>query len=55
LSTLAQSLKDHAAKLTTADEKAQLWPTVAETYKGYAGYQRKTDRDIPLVICEPLV
>ncbi len=22
-------------------------------YKGYAGYAEKTDRDIPVVICEP--
>jgi len=22
-------------------------------YRGYADYQRRTDRDIPLVICEP--
>jgi hypothetical protein len=22
-------------------------------YAGYGGYQRRTERDIPLVICEP--
>jgi hypothetical protein len=22
-------------------------------YKGYGGYQRNTNREIPLVICEP--
>lgn len=39
----------------TADpaEKAELWPTIVAAYKGYAGYQRRTDRDIPVVICEP--
>ena len=39
----------------TADpaEKAALWPTIVAAYKGYAGYQRRTERDIPVVICEP--
>jgi deazaflavin-dependent oxidoreductase (nitroreductase family) len=39
----------------TADdaEKATLWPRVVAAYKGYAGYQRNTERDIPVVICEP--
>ena len=36
----------------TPDERASLWPRVTATYKGYAGYQRKTDREIPLVILE---
>jgi hypothetical protein len=31
------------------DEKAQWWPVVTAAYKGYESYQRKTDRDIPLV------
>jgi hypothetical protein len=24
-----------------------------DRYRGYADYQRNTDRDIPVVICEP--
>jgi deazaflavin-dependent oxidoreductase (nitroreductase family) len=35
------------------DEKAALWPRVVAAYGGYAGYQRRAKRDIPLVICEP--
>jgi deazaflavin-dependent oxidoreductase (nitroreductase family) len=34
-------------------EKAQLWPRIVRANPGYAGYQRKTSRDIPVVICEP--
>jgi hypothetical protein len=30
-----------------------LWPDVISAYKGYAQYQTKTERDIPLVILEP--
>jgi deazaflavin-dependent oxidoreductase (nitroreductase family) len=41
------------ARTATAEERAQLWPRVVKVYKGYAGYQRNTDREIPLVICEP--
>lgn len=41
------------ARTATAEEKVELWPRVLAAYKGYAGYQRRTDRDIPLVICEP--
>ncbi len=41
------------ARTASADERAKLWPTVVAAYKGYGGYQRNTDREIPLVICEP--
>lgn len=34
-------------------EKAVLWPAIVRAYSGYAGYQKKTTRDIPVVICEP--
>ncbi len=40
------------ARTATAEERAQLWPQVVKAYKGYDGYQRNTDRQIPLVICE---
>jgi deazaflavin-dependent oxidoreductase (nitroreductase family) len=41
------------ARTATADERAELWPRVIKSYKGYASYQTKTDREIPLVILEP--
>ncbi len=41
------------ARVASPDEKAELWPEVTEKYRGYAAYQRRTDRDIPLVILEP--
>ncbi len=41
------------ARTATAEEKAALWPQITAAYKGYAGYQKRTDRDIPVVICEP--
>ena len=41
------------ARTASADEKAELWPQIVQTYKGYGGYQKRTSRDIPVVICEP--
>lgn len=40
------------ARTATAEEKAELWPQIVAAYKGYASYQRRTNRDIPVVICE---
>jgi len=41
-----------AARVATPDEKAELWPKIIAWYKGYAKYQAKTSRNIPLVIVE---
>jgi deazaflavin-dependent oxidoreductase (nitroreductase family) len=38
----------------TSQERERLWPKVVKTYGGYAGYQQRTDRQIPLVILEPV-
>lgn len=41
------------ARVATPEERTRLWPQVTATYKGYAGYREKTDREIPLVFLEP--
>lgn len=41
------------ARIAPSDERAALWPRVTSAYRGYAAYQRWTDREIPLVILEP--
>jgi deazaflavin-dependent oxidoreductase (nitroreductase family) len=41
------------ARTATGEERDELWPRVVAAYQGYAAYQRRTDRAIPLVICEP--
>lgn len=43
------------ARVATAEERARLWPIVAREHKNYAGYQTKTDREIPLVLLDPAV
>ena len=40
------------ARVATPDERAELWPRVVAWWDRYAGYQAKTERDIPLVIVE---
>jgi deazaflavin-dependent oxidoreductase (nitroreductase family) len=50
--TLAGTTRPMRARTASADEKAELWPEIVKSYKGYAGYQKRTERDIPVVICE---
>jgi deazaflavin-dependent oxidoreductase (nitroreductase family) len=40
------------ARTASAEEKATLWPQIVAAYKGFGGYQDRTKRDIPVVICE---
>lgn len=51
--TIDDVTKPYRARTASADEKAELWPQIVSIYKGYDGYQRSTERDIPVVICEP--
>jgi deazaflavin-dependent oxidoreductase (nitroreductase family) len=51
--TMQGSVRPMVARTATAAEKAELWPEIVKAYRGYAGYQNKTDRDIPVVILEP--
>lgn len=41
------------ARVATPDERARMWPQIAGKYKNYAGYQKKTERQIALVLLEP--
>jgi deazaflavin-dependent oxidoreductase (nitroreductase family) len=41
------------AKVATPAQRKRLWPKVVDAYSGYAGYQKKTEREIPLVILTP--
>jgi deazaflavin-dependent oxidoreductase (nitroreductase family) len=41
------------ARTATADEKTRLWPTMTKEWPDYDEYQKKTEREIPLVILSP--
>ena len=51
--TMNGETRPMTARVASAEEKAELWPEVTKKYKGYAQYQTRTERDIPLVILEP--
>ena len=39
--------------MAEGDERTRLWEALAAKHTNYAGYQRKTQREIPLVLLEP--
>lgn len=41
------------AQVATPEQRARIWPRIADRYPHYAGYQRRTDREIPLVLLHP--
>ena len=41
------------ARVASPEERAELWPTITGKYRNYAGYQRSTEREIPLVHLVP--
>ena len=36
------------------EEKARLWKRLVEMYPNYESYQRKTDREIPVILLDPV-
>jgi deazaflavin-dependent oxidoreductase (nitroreductase family) len=40
------------ARVATDEERKRLWPMAVDTYSGYEGYRKRTDRKIPLVVLE---
>ncbi|MGI8513959.1 MAG: nitroreductase family deazaflavin-dependent oxidoreductase [Acidimicrobiia bacterium] len=41
------------ARTADESERQRLWPQMAEIWPDYANYQKKTDREIPIVIIDP--
>ncbi|GAB2581810.1 nitroreductase family deazaflavin-dependent oxidoreductase [Streptomyces capparidis] len=46
--------QDMVAREVTGEEKAAWWARAVEAYPDYAEYQRKTDREIPVFVLEPV-
>ena len=42
------------ARTASAEEKDALWPRLVEMYSDFSDYQARTERDIPVVIFEPV-
>jgi deazaflavin-dependent oxidoreductase (nitroreductase family) len=42
------------ARIVEGDERRNLWERVTSAHDNYAGYQKKTSREIPVVMLEPI-
>jgi len=46
--------QDMTVREVHGDEKATWWARAVEAFPNYAEYQRRTDREIPLLVAEPV-
>ncbi|MGX1563512.1 nitroreductase family deazaflavin-dependent oxidoreductase [Streptomyces sp. NPDC055506] len=46
--------QDMTAREVTGEEKSEWWDRAVAAYPAYADYQKKTDREIPLFVLEPV-
>ena len=51
--TIAGWTRTMIARIATEEERAELWPQIISVFEGYARYQKRTERPIPVVILEP--
>lgn len=51
--TIGGAERRMTARPATRDEHTRLWPVITDVHPGYAAYQRRTDRPIPVVILSP--
>lgn len=42
------------ARVADAEERQRLWPRITTDHKNYGGYQKRTEREIPVVLLEPV-
>jgi deazaflavin-dependent oxidoreductase (nitroreductase family) len=52
--TIDGATRKMRARTASEEEKTEMWPAIVAAHKGYAGYQKKTTRRIPVVVCEPI-
>ena len=43
----------YSARVADAAERARWWPRLVDLYADFDSYQSWTDREIPVVVCEP--
>jgi len=51
--TMAGTTRTMIARIATEEERDELWPKITSVFEGYARYQNRTERQIPVVILEP--
>lgn len=52
--TLGSATRAMTARTASTEEKERLWPLAVGAYRGYQRYQERTERDIPVVVLEPV-
>lgn len=50
---IGSATRNVVAREAEAEERAQLWAEVTRIAPGYLGYERRTERRIPVVVLEP--
>jgi deazaflavin-dependent oxidoreductase (nitroreductase family) len=53
VSVAGRPAQQMVARTASAEERTAMWPEVVRAYRGYASYQRRTQREIPLVLLSP--
>ncbi|OWY63390.1 hypothetical protein B7486_53385 [cyanobacterium TDX16] len=51
--TMEGETQQMVARIPDGPERDELWAELTAAHDNYAGYQRKTDRKIPVVVLEP--
>ncbi len=54
VTTSDQTNRRMRATVASPAERERLWPVIVRDHSNYAGYQRKTEREIPLVLLTPV-
>jgi deazaflavin-dependent oxidoreductase (nitroreductase family) len=48
-----EGIRDVRARVTTGDERAAIWERQKDAHPGFARYETRTSREIPVVVLEP--
>jgi deazaflavin-dependent oxidoreductase (nitroreductase family) len=50
---IRRNIRRMRARVASADERAELWPRLVAMYADFDKYQAWTEREIPVIICDP--
>lgn len=50
---IGSETRQFSARTAQGDERERIWSKHKQEYPGFAGYEEKTDREIPVVILDP--
>lgn len=49
-----ETVRDYHARVVEGDEKSEWWAEATKVWPSYDDYQRSTEREIPVVVLEPV-